>query len=75
MTALTMETIVRVLGPVDEAVAAQLAATGATEEELLEAHHWVNNDEPLLNDLRPLPKGRVAALIEILDALEEPDET
>jgi hypothetical protein len=74
MSPLTKEAIARVLGPVDDALAAELVATGATEEELREAHAWVSNDEPLVNDLRPFPKDRLAAVIEILETLGEPEE-
>lgn len=76
MTPLTREAIQRVLGPVDDQLAAEIAATGATEEELREAHAWVENDEPLVNELRPLPTGRVAQLAEILrpDWLDEDRE-
>ncbi|MFN4087781.1 MAG: hypothetical protein ACK4QW_01900 [Alphaproteobacteria bacterium] len=74
MTPLTREAIARVLGPVDEDVAAQIAATGSSEEELAEASAWVENDEPLVNDYRPFPQGRVAALVEILQSFGEPDE-
>jgi len=74
MHPLTKEAIARVLGPVDDALAAELVATGATEEELCEAFAWVSNDEPLVNDLRPFPKDRVAAVIEILEAQDQPDE-
>lgn len=72
MSALTKEAVVRVLGPVDDSLAAELAATGASEEELREAYAWVVNDEALVNDLRPFPKGRVAELAEILRPLEAP---
>lgn len=72
MGALTMEAIKRVLGPVDNSLAAEIAATGASEEELAEAHAWVVSDEALVSDLRPLPKGRVAQLVDILSQIEGP---
>jgi len=74
MQPLTKEAIARVLGPVDDALAAQLVSTGASEEELREAFAWVSNDEPLVNDLRPFPKDRIAAVIEILEAQDQPDD-
>ncbi|WP_163271642.1 hypothetical protein [Chelativorans alearense] len=64
--ALTREGVHRILGPVDNAFLAELAATGASERELAEAHAWVMNDEALVNDFRPMPKGKVAELVEIL---------
>jgi hypothetical protein len=67
---LTKDAITRVLGPVDEDLAAQLVATGATEAELLEAHAWLISDEALINEGQHLPTGRVAELIDILRVLD-----
>jgi hypothetical protein len=39
-----------VLGPVDEDLAAELVATGATESELSEAYAWLFSDEALINE-------------------------
>lgn len=72
MSRMNRESIGRVLGPIDDSLAAELAATGATAEELAEAHAWVTGDEALVNDLRPLPKGRVAQLVDILAPLDAP---
>lgn len=72
MKALTKEAIERVLGPVDNSVAAELVATGATEGELRQAQAWLTNDEALINAMQPLPKGRVAELTEILRRHELP---
>ena len=55
-------------------VVADIIATGATAEELAEAHAWLANDEPLLNAGRPLPGGRVARLVDILAAISEEEE-
>ncbi|WP_274424794.1 hypothetical protein [Chelativorans sp. YIM 93263] len=67
MATLTKDGVRRILGPVDNAFLAELATTGASEEELAEANAWVTNDDALVNDFRPLPKGRVAELVEILN--------
>lgn len=64
------EGIERVLGPVDDALAAQIAGTGASERELQEARGWFMDDESLVNEFRPFPKGRVAELLEILESSE-----
>ncbi len=70
---LTRDDILSIVGPVDEATLADIAATGATVDELREAAAWLANDEPLVNDHRPLPGPRVAALIELLEGpVEEP---
>lgn len=74
MSALTREDIRSVLGPVDDMLAAELAATNATAGELREAYAWVTGDDALIDELRPLPKGRVAELTEILQAQLVPDD-
>lgn len=63
--------IAAILGPVDPMLIAEIAQTGATQEELAQAWNWVNADEALINEGRPLPSGRVAELIALL---EPPDE-
>ena len=55
----------------DEVTIAQIIGTGATVEELAEAQAWLANDEPMINDLRPLAHGRVRELVDILSELEE----
>ena len=69
---LTRDAISRVLGPVDDNLAAELVATGATERELSEAHAWLISDEALINEGQHLPTGRLAELIDILRDLEAP---
>ncbi|MGB8278849.1 MAG: hypothetical protein WCF20_13085 [Methylovirgula sp.] len=64
--ALTHEDVTSVLGPVDETLAAELLATGASLMELEQAWAWLNSDEALINEYQPLPSGRVAQLIDIL---------
>ena len=66
MGQLTRDGVERILGPVDNAFLAELAATGADERQLAEAHAWVVNDEVLVNDFRPMPTGKVAELVELL---------
>lgn len=68
---LTREDVTSVLGPVDDALAAELVATGASLAELQEAWAWLNADEAQINDYRPLPTGRVARLIDILSPPDE----
>lgn len=74
MGTLTKEQINSVLGPVDNVLAAEIASTNASESELREAFAWVNNDDALVNDFRPFPKGRVAELAGILEAQLKPDD-
>jgi hypothetical protein len=66
--------IERVLGPTDAQLAAEIVASGCSEEELLEAQAWVAGDEALVNEHRPFPTGRVAALVELLREAEEAEE-
>jgi hypothetical protein len=65
---LNREQIVRTVGDIDDAAVAEIIATGATAEELAEAHAWLANDEPLLNSGKSLPAGRVGRLASILMA-------
>lgn len=71
MTILTRDSLERVLGPLDDAAVADIAALGATEEELLEARSWLANEEAMRAAGKPLPAARVAQIIEWL---EPPDD-
>ncbi|HEX2147115.1 MAG TPA: hypothetical protein VHG11_05615 [Pseudorhizobium sp.] len=71
---ITRDEIRKVLGPVEDTFAAELAATGATAQELAEAWAWVNSDEALMNDGRPLPGARVAELVALLESEEDEEE-
>jgi len=66
MASLTREDVLSVVGPADEVLIADIIATRATLEELAQAWAWVNNDEALINEGRPLPSGRTAELVELL---------
>lgn len=65
--AMTRDDVVSVLGPTDDTLVAELIATGATPTELREAWGWLNSDEALMGEGRPLPGTRVAALIDLLE--------
>lgn len=71
---MTSDDVVAVLGPVDETLLAEVMATGATQVELAEAFAWTNNDEALIGEGRPLPTGKVAALVDLLSSHEDRDE-
>jgi hypothetical protein len=66
MATLTVEDVRAVLGPVDDELVAEILRTGASIEELIEAHSWASNDEAAMNTGRPLASGRTAQLIDIL---------
>jgi hypothetical protein len=71
---LTHNDVISVLGPVDEMTIAEIASTGASLDELREALIWLNDDEVLIGETRPLPGIRVAALIDLLEAEEIRDD-
>jgi hypothetical protein len=71
MRRLSREDVVKTVDQADDVTIAQIIGTGATVEELTEAQAWLANDEPLINDLRPLAQGRVRELVDILSELEE----
>ncbi|WP_026870107.1 hypothetical protein [Inquilinus limosus] len=71
---LTAEDVATVLGPVEETLVADIIRTGASREELVQAWAWVSSDEAMIGDGRPLPSGRVAALVELLAPEEEEPE-
>lgn len=68
---LTRDEVTSVLGPVDDTLATELLATGASLTELEQAWAWLNSDESLINEYKPLPSGRVAQLIDILQAPDD----
>lgn len=55
--------IAAIHGPVDPVLIAEIAKTGATQEELAQAWIWINADEALINEGRPLPSGRTHCMI------------
>lgn len=71
---LTRDDVIRAVGPADDVTVTEIIGTRATVDELAEAQAWIANDEPLLNDGRPLAQGRVREPIDILAELE-PSET
>jgi hypothetical protein len=71
MQRLSREDVRKAVRGADDVTIAEIIGTGATAEELAEAQAWLANDEPMINDLRPLAQGRVRALVDILSELEE----
>ena len=66
--------ITAILGPVDEALCAEIISVNPSAGELAEAWAWTNNDDALVDEGRALPTGKIAALIEILEtASPDPD--
>ena len=71
---MTSDDVIAILGPSDETLIADIIASGATRAELAEAFAWANNDEALMGEGRPLPKGTVALLIDLLDVEDDAPE-
>jgi hypothetical protein len=71
---LNREQLMKAVGNIDEAIVADILALGATTEELAEAQAWIANDEALINIGKPLVRGRVSRLVEILTSIEEQDD-
>jgi hypothetical protein len=71
MGPLTREDVLSVVGPVDEVMITDLISTQATLEELSRAWAWVNSDEALMNEGRPLPIVRTAELVELLTSQDD----
>lgn len=71
MDELTRKDVIETLGDLDDVTVAAILRAGVSVQELAEAHAWLSNDEALVNTGRPLPSGRVAALVEIVTAAEE----
>ena len=74
MTRLSRDDVVKAVDGADDVTIAEIIGTGGTAEELAEAQAWLANDEPMINDLRPLAQGRVRELVDILSELEEDEE-
>lgn len=73
--AMSSADVTAILGPVDEVLIAEIIATDATRDDLAQAWYWLNGDEALINDGRPLPSGKVAELAELLSAdRDEPED-
>jgi hypothetical protein len=68
---LTRNAIERVLGPIDEHLAAEIAATEATTADLTTALAWLEADEARVNEGDHLPTGKVAELIGILETADD----
>jgi hypothetical protein len=47
MSTLTRKDVTALFGELDDVVIAKIIATGATRDELAEAHAWIANDGPL----------------------------
>jgi hypothetical protein len=74
MTNITRDDVTKAVGPVDDVTIARIIGTGASAEELAEAKAWIANDEPLINAGKPLAKGRIGELVDLLTEVELTEE-
>ncbi len=72
MPKLIHDTVVKILGPLDDLRVAEIIGTGATEPELIEAKRWVAGYKRTLGDDEDLRPSVVTRVCDILRA-EEPD--
>ena len=70
MTTLTHDAVAVALATHDDRLIADVLATGATAEEFAEARTWLENDEAPMNAGERLAGGRVAQVIDLIEAWE-----
>jgi hypothetical protein len=68
---LTRDEVMALTGRSDDRVVTDILTMGASQAELAEARAWLENDEAMLNAGRPIPTGRVARLVEMLQTDDE----
>jgi hypothetical protein len=67
MSELSHDEVVEVLGPVNDALVAQIIATGITKEGLVAAHDRVIRDRKAHNPGAELDPGAYARVVDILE--------
>lgn len=72
MAKLIHDTVVQILGPIDDLRVAEIIGTGASEAELVEAKRWVAGYKRTLGDDEDLRPSVVDHLCEILRT-EDPE--
>ncbi len=68
---LTRAEVIALIGRSDDGALTDILNMGASRAELAEAWAWLENDEAMLNAGRPIPSGRVARLVEILQIFDD----
>jgi hypothetical protein len=69
MSELSRDDVVSVVGPIGDAAAAEIIATGISKEELVAANARATQDHRTHNPGGPLTPGRFAQAVEILERL------
>jgi hypothetical protein len=67
MAELSRDEIVEILGPVSDAIAAEIIATGISKEELIAARDRVVRDRKGHDPGPPLEPGPIAEVVDILE--------
>jgi hypothetical protein len=67
MSELSHDEVVEILGPVNDALVAQIIATGITKEGLVAAHDRVIRDRKAHNPGAELDPGAYASVVDILE--------
>lgn len=67
MSELSHDEVVEILGPVNDALVAQIVATGITKEGLVAAHDRVIRDRKAHNPGAELDPGAYARVVDILE--------
>ena len=70
---LTRDDIERLVGPIDDHLAAEIAGVEPSVSDLARAVAWLHSDEARVNEGDHLPTGKVAELIGILETLDDED--
>lgn len=73
--AMSRTDIEKMLGPVDNQLAAEIARTDASAADLAQALSWLHSDEARVNDGAHMPTGVVAELLDLLEVVEDEDGT
>lgn len=72
---MTENDVKSILGPgTDPTLLSDILRTGADASELARAKAWVEADEAQVDAHSPFPSGRVARLVELLEANQEEDD-
>lgn len=66
--AATAGDIVRIVGPIDDGIIAQIIATGATAEDVAEAATWLSTRDYFQRVAHEAAPGRIAQVYHLLDA-------
>ena len=70
MSALTRQQVIDVAGRLDDDLVMKIIETGASLDELLEAHTWLSEDDYMGRELHRPVGGRVAAVFDLLKQTE-----